>query len=90
MTSLRLRRALLLPMCLALAAMALLCLQTCHAFSSYPPTQCRRDVRTNYIGLYGKATNEEEDRSRPDIFVIKSHDDYVKFLEEDDRLVVLK
>ena len=84
MTTLRLCRALLLPMCLAVVVV------TCHAFSSYPPTQCRRDVRTNYIGLYGKATNEEEDRSRPDIFVIKSHDDYVKFLEEDDRLVVLK
>lgn len=49
---------------------------------------------TNFLrstnGLSGKATDEEEDRSRPSIVRIKSHEDYVKFLEEDDRLCVVK
>mmetsp|Transcript_25840 Transcript_25840/g.41977 ORF Transcript_25840/g.41977 Transcript_25840/m.41977 type:complete len:318 (+) Transcript_25840:102-1055(+) len=49
--------------------------------------------------LFGKATslsassadeNSEEDRSRPKIVVIKTPEDHVKFLEEDDRLCVIK
>lgn len=49
--------------------------------------------------FFGKATslsassnnnNNEEDRSRPKIVLIKTPEDYVKFLEEDDRLCVIK
>lgn len=32
----------------------------------------------------------EEDRSRPNIVVIKTHEDYVRFIEEDDRLCIIK
>lgn len=39
--------------------------------------------------LSGHVTDEVEIRSRPNIFVIKTHEDYVKFLEEDDRLCVI-
>lgn len=42
------------------------------------------------IGLSGTATDDEDDRSRPNIVVIKTHEDYVNFLEEDDRLCVVK
>jgi len=40
--------------------------------------------------LSGRASAEEEDRSRPNIVVLKTHEDYVNFLEEDDRLCVVK
>mmetsp|Transcript_6409 Transcript_6409/g.15963 ORF Transcript_6409/g.15963 Transcript_6409/m.15963 type:complete len:278 (-) Transcript_6409:146-979(-) len=92
-----LRRALLLA-CAVLAA-----LQQCHAFSSYQYssvthsstkfriTSQQYPVQRTKIGLSAKAAdNDQEDRSRPNIIVIKSHDDYVKFLEEDDRLCVIK
>eukprot|EP01083_Nonionella_stella_P237604 833368_1 len=42
------------------------------------------------LELSGKATDDEEDRSRPKIVVIKTHEEYVNFLEEDDRLCVIK
>eukprot|EP00584_Thalassiosira_punctigera_P022093 CAMPEP_0172553886 /NCGR_PEP_ID=MMETSP1067-20121228/52232_1 /TAXON_ID=265564 ORGANISM="Thalassiosira punctigera, Strain Tpunct2005C2" /NCGR_SAMPLE_ID=MMETSP1067 /ASSEMBLY_ACC=CAM_ASM_000444 /LENGTH=266 /DNA_ID=CAMNT_0013342149 /DNA_START=165 /DNA_END=965 /DNA_ORIENTATION=+ len=42
------------------------------------------------IDLFGKAADDKEDRSRPNIVVIKTHEDYVKFLEEDDRLCAIK
>lgn len=94
-----LRRALLL----ACAALAVLQQYQCHAFSFNPSsslthsstkfriTSHQHSVQRTKIGLSGKATdNDKQDRSRPDIVVIESHDDYVKFLEEDDRLCVIK
>lgn len=40
--------------------------------------------------LFSAAADDEANRSRPKIVVIKNHEDYVKFLEEDDRLCVIK
>ena len=40
--------------------------------------------------LHGQASSDDEDRSRPNIVVIKTHEDYVNFLEEDDRLCIVK
>lgn len=95
-----LRRALLLA-CTALAALQF----PCHAFSPCPSSSTHHLFDSVRLGsqqsspssrsrcvtsqLHGTAT-EEEDRSRPDIVVIKTHEDYVKFLEEDDRLCVIK
>ena len=42
------------------------------------------------MGLFGKAADDDEDRSRPNIVVIRTHEDYVNFLEEDDRLCIIK
>lgn len=39
--------------------------------------------------LSGKAT-DEEDRSRPNVVVLKTHEEYVNFLDLDDRLCVVK
>eukprot|EP00579_Thalassiosira_antarctica_P000564 CAMPEP_0201873714 /NCGR_PEP_ID=MMETSP0902-20130614/6147_1 /ASSEMBLY_ACC=CAM_ASM_000551 /TAXON_ID=420261 /ORGANISM="Thalassiosira antarctica, Strain CCMP982" /LENGTH=266 /DNA_ID=CAMNT_0048400387 /DNA_START=66 /DNA_END=866 /DNA_ORIENTATION=+ len=93
------RRALLLAYT-ALAA------HQCHAFSSYPSSLTRpSDVgisspqhlplkmnvaSSTKLGLFGQVTNDDEDHSCPSIVVIKTHEDYVKFLEEDDRLCVVK
>lgn len=48
-----------------------------------------KTVRQRQHELLGHVTGEVEIRSRPNIFVIKTHEDYVKFLEEDDRLCVI-
>lgn len=85
-----LRRALLLA-CTTLAALQ----NPCHAFSTCSsllahPSDVRISSRQHKIALSGRATHEEEDRSRPNIVVLKTHEDYVKFLEEDDRLCVVK
>ena len=65
----------------------------CHAFSSSLLARSSSTTSDNAVrltGLLGRATSEDEDRSRPNIQVIRTSDDYVKFLEEDDRLCVIK
>jgi len=87
------RRALLL----AYMACAFSALQyQCHAFASYSSSL------THFPGpnvdvaispkhrMFGKVTSDEEVRGRPNIVVIKNHEDYVNFLEEDDRLCIIK
>ncbi|KAL7495139.1 hypothetical protein ACHAWT_003718 [Skeletonema menzelii] len=72
---------------------------TCLAFS---PT--RRQIFSNQqqqrpitnentsVLLFSRASNDEDDddRSRPNIVKIQSHQDYVNFLQEDDRLCLVK
>lgn len=94
------RRALLLA-CTALAALQ----YQCHAFcpsSLIEDVRLKSPQQflsskisiaastTRPVRLSGKATDDEEDRSRPNIVVIKTHQDYIKFLDEDDRLCVIK
>lgn len=75
----------------------------CHAFSSSPSPLSRRSPGGSSIRAgegfrpsAGKAVADdhvgdgEEDRSRPNIVVIKTHEDYVRFIEEDDRLCIIK
>ena len=45
---------------------------------------------TPVTALHAQASSDDEDRSRPNIVVIKTHEDYVNFLEEDDRLCIVK
>lgn len=97
-----LRRVLLLLCIAELVALH----HQCHAFTPYlnPPSTAGRSsqrLRTsslktdlassiNSLALLGKVTDDDEDRSRPKIVVIKTAEDYVNFLEEDDRLCVVK
>ncbi|KAL9180308.1 hypothetical protein ACHAXT_008278 [Thalassiosira profunda] len=83
-------RTLLLALAVALAV--LLHCRCCHAFTSRASPVARPSTgrQTATIGLFGKAADEDEDRSRPNIVVIRTHEDYVKFLEEDDRLCIIK
>lgn len=56
------------------------------------PLQTKHNVpihRQRQLELSGHATDEVDIRTRANIFVIKTHEDYVKFLEEDDRLCVI-
>lgn len=56
------------------------------------PLQTKHNVpvgRHRQLELLGHAIDEVDIRIRPNIFVIKTHEDYVKFLEEDDRLCVI-
>lgn len=95
MASLLPRRALLFACIAALAAVRF----QCTAFSTTSPASSlalRSEGgivhRSKIRPLSVKAEDDEDDgdRSRPNIVVIKSHEDYVKFLEEDDRLCVIK
>ena len=91
--------------CSLLLAYTALAAHQCHAFSSYQSSLTLPSVgisspqhlplkmnvaSSTKLGLFGQVTNDDEDHSCPSIVVIKTHEDYVKFLEEDDRLCVVK
>ena len=75
--------------------------QLSNAFTSHLSTRAQPQLNIRFgsstlhslqsgTALYHGATEEEEDRSRPNIVKIKTHEDYVNFLEEDDRICVVK
>ena len=65
---------------------------TCLAFS---PTRRLEKIRpvineNTSILLFSRVNEDDDDRSRPNIVKIQSHQDYVDFLQEDDRLCLVK
>jgi len=96
----------LLPPHMLLPALAFAILWlNCSAFSPRPshlstrfPQQISANLRLRPIHentsvlLYSRASNidEDDDRSRPNIVKIQSHQDYINFLQEDDRLCLVK
>ena len=67
-----------------------------HSFSCIPhPKRINLPAQTNVektkFSLFRDTTNDdEEEHMRPNIVVIEKQEDFVKFLEEDDRLCVVK
>ena len=74
----------------------------CSAFSPRPlplSTRFPQQISCNQspihentsVSLSGRASNnDDEDRTRPNIVKIQSHQDYINFLQEDDRLCLVK
>ena len=47
-------------------------------------------INENTSALFSNIDDDDDDRSRPNIIKIQTHQDYVNFLEEDDRICLVK
>jgi len=68
---------------------ALIEIQVSYAFTTptYPIQKAPRRIKSTLVQA---SNNEDDDRSRPNIVKINTHEQYVKFLEEDDRIAIIK
>ena len=82
-------RAILLLIIVIIASLSSLCSAFQCAPSAFPSAGIRREDSGI---MFGKVTYNEDERhhSRPNIVVINTHEQYIKFLEEDDRICVIK